>query len=91
MVILRIRSVKFLMFLFLIQRCKLAESLHFNNGTPRVPVFGEQAVPGLFMSKNTEELIPKSDTKLRIFSGTANPLLAQVYLDVQNYIYFDGK
>ncbi|CAN6463816.1 unnamed protein product [Victoria cruziana] len=65
------------MFLFLIQRFKLAESLHFNNGTPRVPVFGEQAVPGLFMSKNTEELIPKSDTKLRIFSGTANPLLAQ--------------
>ncbi|CAN6463813.1 unnamed protein product [Victoria cruziana] len=58
-------------------RFKLAESLHFNNGTPRVPVFGEQAVPGLFMSKNTEELIPKSDTKLRIFSGTANPLLAQ--------------
>ncbi|XP_031484369.1 ribose-phosphate pyrophosphokinase 1-like [Nymphaea colorata] len=57
--------------------CGLAESLDFHNGTSRAPFLNHRILPDLFVSKTTEELVRKNDTKLRIFSGTANPLLAQ--------------
>ncbi|CAN6461930.1 unnamed protein product [Victoria cruziana] len=58
-------------------KCGLAESLGCNNGTTRAPFLSDRILPDLFVSRTTEGLVPKNDTKLRIFSGTANPLLAQ--------------
>lgn len=65
----------------------MAEPLKFkDNGKPVMPIInGEQtaAFPS-FLTSNQFERIPvqKNDTRLRIFSGTANPLLAQVFQDV---------
>lgn len=38
----------------------------------------EQSFPSFLTSKNLESSINRNDTRLRIFSGTANPALAQV-------------
>lgn len=59
-------------------RCSLVEPLRFDNGRARIPVLrSEQAVPGFMTSKELVNTINQSDTRLRIFSGTANPALSQ--------------
>lgn len=59
-------------------RCSLVEPLRFDNGRARIPVLrNEQAVPGFMTSKELVNTINQSDTRLRIFSGTANPALSQ--------------
>ncbi|XP_031247256.1 ribose-phosphate pyrophosphokinase 1 isoform X2 [Pistacia vera] len=56
-------------------RCNVAESLKFENGKPCTPMFSNNDVLAskshLDISSNT------NDTRLRIFSGTANPALSQ--------------
>lgn len=62
------------MFPFWVQKCKLSEPLKFANGAPaplRIPILND------LMSTQLEGAESGSDTKLRIFSGTANPALAQ--------------
>lgn len=63
----------------------MVEPLKFdNNGKPRSPLLNLTADPALptFLSSTThyQNAINKNDTRLRIFSGTANPALAQVSL-----------
>ncbi|XP_010269966.1 PREDICTED: ribose-phosphate pyrophosphokinase 1-like [Nelumbo nucifera] len=58
-------------------RCNLVEPLKINNGKPSIPVFNEQTIPSLLTSKYPENFKNKNDTRLRIFSGTANPTLSQ--------------
>lgn len=51
------------------------------NGKPSVPIIGgEQVTFPSFLVSNQQEADPfkKNDTRLRIFSGTANPALSQV-------------
>ncbi|KAK6918121.1 Ribose-phosphate pyrophosphokinase, N-terminal domain [Dillenia turbinata] len=64
----------------LFQRCNLLEPLKYENGKPCMPqVINEPTLPGFLTSKSTLEHSPcKNDTRLRIFSGTANPAFAQV-------------
>ena len=61
----------------------MAEPLKFkDNGKPVMPLAnGEQTAsfPSFLTSTHIERIpVQKSDTRLKIFSGTANPLLAQV-------------
>uniref|UniRef100_A0A1D1YXA8 ribose-phosphate diphosphokinase n=1 Tax=Anthurium amnicola TaxID=1678845 RepID=A0A1D1YXA8_9ARAE len=59
-------------------KCKLSEPLKFANGAlPRIPIFGDPTLPGFLTSGQRQERDGGGDTKLRIFSGTANPALAQ--------------
>lgn len=57
------------------------EPLKYENGKPRVPFpsGGLVAPPNILApTMNLENVINKNDTRLRIFSGTANPALSQV-------------
>ncbi|EEF35910.1 ribose-phosphate pyrophosphokinase, putative [Ricinus communis] len=67
-------------------RCNLVEPLKFENGKPMpcVPLLSpiEQSFPNFIASKThlepkTTPRASKHDTRLRIFSGTANPALSQ--------------
>lgn len=61
------------------QSCRLIEPLKFANGAPpSVPIFADQRIPNLRKSVLLQDTDGGSDTKLRIFSGTANPALSQV-------------
>lgn len=56
------------------------EPLKFENGRPNdIILNGGNAIPS-FLAPNAriQDLVNKNDTRLRIFSGTANPALAQV-------------
>ncbi|XP_054781569.1 ribose-phosphate pyrophosphokinase 1 isoform X3 [Prosopis cineraria] len=60
-------------------RCNLVEPLKFKNGKPNdVIVNGGNSIPS-FLAPNSRvhDSIFKNDTRLRIFSGTANPALSQ--------------
>ncbi|KAG5538812.1 hypothetical protein RHGRI_019382 [Rhododendron griersonianum] len=61
--------------------CNLGEPLKYMyNGKPSVPIIGgEQVTFPSFLVSNQHEADPfkKNDTRLRIFSGTANPALSQ--------------
>nr|DAD18183.1 TPA_asm: hypothetical protein HUJ06_019646 [Nelumbo nucifera] len=58
-------------------RCNLVEPLKFNNGKPCIPVLNDQTMSSFLTSRYAESLTNKNDTRLRIFSGTANPSLSQ--------------
>lgn len=58
--------------------CNLVEPLKFANGKPCIPVIGsEHITPSFLSSKHLDNTNNKNDTRLRIFSGTANPALSQ--------------
>ncbi|KAK6919876.1 Ribose-phosphate pyrophosphokinase, N-terminal domain [Dillenia turbinata] len=63
----------------ILTRCNLLEPLKYANGKPCIPVvINEPTLPGFLTSKSALEHSPSNnDTRLRIFSGTANPALAQ--------------
>ncbi|XP_057980425.1 ribose-phosphate pyrophosphokinase 1 [Malania oleifera] len=56
-------------------RCNLVEPLKVENGKPSIPVVSESTIPSFLTSKHMESTV--NDTRLRIFSGTANPALSQ--------------
>ncbi|CAN0878957.1 Ribose-phosphate pyrophosphokinase 1 [Linum grandiflorum] len=61
-------------------RCHLVEPLKFVNGKPSIPVLpsGGHSLPSFVASRpHRGNIVNKHDTKLRIFSGTANPSLSQ--------------
>ncbi|KAI3852826.1 hypothetical protein MKX03_028660 [Papaver bracteatum] len=60
-------------------RCNLIEPLGFENGKPFIPVLNEQSLPNYLASNSRypQTLANQNDTRLRIFSGTANPALSQ--------------
>lgn len=61
---------------FVMQMCKFVEPLNFDNGKPCIPVIKDHTLPG-FMSMDPG--LPRGGaSRIRIFSGTANPALAQV-------------
>ncbi|KAB2090048.1 hypothetical protein ERO13_A03G090866v2 [Gossypium hirsutum] len=60
-------------------RCSLVEPLKFKNGKPHFPLLASDPAFPTFFSPNShfQNDINKHDTRLRIFSGTANPALGQ--------------
>ncbi|PIA32671.1 hypothetical protein AQUCO_04400098v1 [Aquilegia coerulea] len=58
-------------------RCRLIEPLRSDNGRPSIPVFNEHNLPGFLTSRHPVNMVNENNTRLRIFSGTANPLLSQ--------------
>ncbi|TYI35972.1 hypothetical protein ES332_A03G111500v1 [Gossypium tomentosum] len=62
-----------------LKRCSLVEPLKFKNGKPHFPLLASDPAFPTFFSPNShfQNDINKHDTRLRIFSGTANPALGQ--------------
>ncbi|KAK1304430.1 hypothetical protein QJS10_CPB11g00173 [Acorus calamus] len=59
-------------------RCKVGETRKFENGAPSSILFiNGQPLPGFLTSMARVGPADQADTRLRIFSGTANPALAQ--------------
>ncbi|KAJ9171128.1 hypothetical protein P3X46_014533 [Hevea brasiliensis] len=62
-------------------RCNLVEPLKFDNGKPCIPLLSpsEQSFPSFLASTAhlDNSITNRHDTRLRIFSGTANPALSQ--------------
>ncbi|KAK7350530.1 hypothetical protein VNO77_09247 [Canavalia gladiata] len=63
------------------QRCKAIEAVKLENGRPSVSelVVSGGGIPSFVVAPNAriQDLVNRNDTRLRIFSGTANPALAQ--------------
>ncbi|KAL5560557.1 hypothetical protein UlMin_036768, partial [Ulmus minor] len=56
--------------------CNLVEPLKYENGKPRATM--PNGVPDMLAPRmHLENIVNKHDTRLRIFSGTANPALSQ--------------
>ncbi|CAI9095440.1 OLC1v1031395C1 [Oldenlandia corymbosa var. corymbosa] len=55
-------------------KCEIAEPM---NGKPCVPIINDQILPKFLQSRRLESAVKKSETKLKIFSGTANTVLSQ--------------
>ncbi|KAF4388165.1 hypothetical protein F8388_001664 [Cannabis sativa] len=61
-------------------RCNVVEPLKFENGRPGMPLLSGpgMVLPNMLAPRmNLENAMNKNDTRLRIFSGTANPALSQ--------------
>ncbi|KAK2998033.1 hypothetical protein RJ639_025226 [Escallonia herrerae] len=55
-------------------RCELSESL---NGKPCVPILNDGMLSKFLQSRQLENSVNRANTRLKIFSGTANPTLSQ--------------
>lgn len=67
-----------------LQRCRLVEPLRSDNGAlPNAPILLNGALSSAFSLPSARDLPAQSDTRLRIFSGTANPDLSQVNLQYE--------
>ncbi|XP_047152113.1 ribose-phosphate pyrophosphokinase 2, chloroplastic-like [Vigna umbellata] len=73
-------------------RCKAIEAVQLENGRPSASEFvvSGNAIPSYVVAPNARirDLVHRSDTRLRIFSGTANPALSQVVLFLERFVLF---
>ncbi|KNA21909.1 hypothetical protein SOVF_038960 [Spinacia oleracea] len=58
-------------------KCNTVEPLKLVNGKPSVPILDEQSLPKFLHSKRLESSVNRSNTRLKLFSGLANPALAK--------------
>ncbi|KAK6947455.1 Ribose-phosphate pyrophosphokinase, partial [Dillenia turbinata] len=58
-------------------KCDMSDPLKSPNGKPTVPIINEQTLPKFLDSKPLENMVSRKLTKLRLFSGSANPSLSQ--------------
>ncbi|CAN1256808.1 Ribose-phosphate pyrophosphokinase 1, chloroplastic [Linum perenne] len=55
----------------------VTEPLNFANGKPTIPVINERTLPKFLESASMEERTGMHGSRLKLFSGTANPILSQ--------------
>ncbi|KAG7569251.1 Ribose-phosphate pyrophosphokinase [Arabidopsis thaliana x Arabidopsis arenosa] len=58
-------------------KCDMPESLNVENGNPSIPIINERTLPKFLESARMEKSVSRTSTRLKLFSGTANPALAQ--------------
>ncbi|XP_010501736.1 PREDICTED: ribose-phosphate pyrophosphokinase 2, chloroplastic-like [Camelina sativa] len=58
-------------------KCNLPKALNVGNGNARAPIINETTIPKFFDSSRLEKSVSRNNTKLKLFSGTANPALSQ--------------
>ncbi|KAG7573701.1 Ribose-phosphate pyrophosphokinase [Arabidopsis suecica] len=58
-------------------KCDMPESLNVGNGNPSIPIINEKTLPKFLESARMEKSVSRTSTRLKLFSGTANPALAQ--------------
>lgn len=57
-------------------KCDMAEPIN-GNGKPIIPIVNERTLPKFLESARLEKSVNRSSTRLKLFSGTANPALSQ--------------
>ncbi|MCE0481956.1 hypothetical protein HAX54_040182 [Datura stramonium] len=62
--------------------CEINEAA---NEKPIVPIINDETLPTFLQAKRLQNAVNRNNTKLKIFSGTANPSLSQV----NNSVYED--
>ncbi|KAG6684371.1 hypothetical protein I3842_12G059100 [Carya illinoinensis] len=58
-------------------RCDLSKPLKNINGKPIVPILNERNLPNFLETARMEKTVNRTSTRLKLFSGTANPTLSQ--------------
>ncbi|QCD81462.1 ribose-phosphate pyrophosphokinase [Vigna unguiculata] len=58
-------------------KCDMSESSNFPNGKPIIPVLNERTLPKFLESARAETAVSRNSNRLKLFSGTANPVLSQ--------------
>ncbi|KAJ9707093.1 hypothetical protein PVL29_002194 [Vitis rotundifolia] len=58
-------------------KCDMNESVKFENGKPCVPVLNDRTFPSFLESRRMEKSVSRNSDRLKIFSGTANPILSK--------------
>jgi len=74
-----------------LQHCKAIESVQLENGRPSASeVAGGNAIPSYVVAPNAQiwDLVHRNNTRLRIFSSTANPALSQVVFFLERFVLF---
>lgn len=56
----------------------MAEPNKYPNGKPIVPILNERTLPKFLESARMEKTVNRNSTRLKLFSGTANPALSKV-------------
>lgn len=69
----------------------MPKALQFFKGSFCKAVLKDPTVPGLSGTRQEMEIVQKPDTRIRIFSGTANLSLAQVLTFLASVIYMDAQ
>jgi hypothetical protein len=70
------------------QRCRLIEPLRSDNGvSPRVPTIFNGALSFPSPVPKVQDMPARYDTRLRIFSGTANCALSQVNFTIRSEVF----
>uniref|UniRef100_A0A2N9HU06 ribose-phosphate diphosphokinase n=1 Tax=Fagus sylvatica TaxID=28930 RepID=A0A2N9HU06_FAGSY len=58
-------------------KCDLSEPFKNVNGKPIVPILNERTLPKFLETARMEKTVNRTSTRLKLFSGTANPSLSQ--------------
>ncbi|GLU05446.1 hypothetical protein SLE2022_225470 [Rubroshorea leprosula] len=58
-------------------KCDTPESLGVGSGKPTIPIINERTLPKFLESARMVENVNRNGTKLKLFSGTANPALSK--------------
>ncbi|XP_014505683.1 ribose-phosphate pyrophosphokinase 1 [Vigna radiata var. radiata] len=58
-------------------KCDMSDSSNFPNGKPIIPVLNERTLPKFLESARAEKTVSRNSNRLKLFSGTANPVLSQ--------------
>ncbi|KAF3449481.1 hypothetical protein FNV43_RR10209 [Rhamnella rubrinervis] len=58
-------------------RCDMPEASKYPNGKPIVPILNERTLPKFLESARMEKTVNRNGNRLKLFSGTANPVLSK--------------
>ncbi|XP_010538379.1 PREDICTED: ribose-phosphate pyrophosphokinase 1, chloroplastic-like isoform X1 [Tarenaya hassleriana] len=58
-------------------KCDLTDSVNVGNGKTSIPIINEGTLPKFLESARMEKSVNRMNSRLKLFSGTANPALAQ--------------
>ena len=77
----------------------MAEPPKFENGKPTIPILNEKTLPKFLESARVEKAANRNNSRIKLFSGSANSALSQVNQSIQFYFveyivmgsFADGK
>ncbi|KAM1127464.1 hypothetical protein ACFX2J_037341 [Malus domestica] len=58
-------------------KCDMPEPIKYGNGKPIIPIVNERTLPKFLESARLEKSVNRDSSRLKLFSGTANPALSQ--------------
>ncbi|XP_068305950.1 ribose-phosphate pyrophosphokinase 1-like [Pyrus communis] len=58
-------------------KCGMPEPIKYGNGKPIIPIVNEPTLPKFLESARLEKSVNRDSSRLKLFSGTANPALSQ--------------